>query len=82
VTAVELVLYQRRGCHLCEDLERELRRIGGRWELSLTAVDVDKDPELRARYGDRVPVLETAAGEALCQYFLDEDRLYRYLESG
>ena len=74
-----MVLYRRQGCHLCEELEHQLRRIRGSWSLSLTEVDVDSDPELRTRYGDRVPVLEAPDGEEICQYFFDEDRLYRYV---
>jgi glutaredoxin len=51
------VMYTRRGCHLCEaawqHLEREQRRYG----FELTAVDVDSDPDLAARFGDQVPVV-------------------------
>ncbi|HXG11659.1 MAG TPA: glutaredoxin family protein [Gemmataceae bacterium] len=54
---LDIVMYTRRGCHLCEAawqlLEREQRRYGFR----LTAVDVDSDPELAARYGLEVPVV-------------------------
>lgn len=76
-----LVLYGRKGCHLCEDMERDLRGAAGGWSLALKAVDVDTDAKLQAQYGDRVPVLESADGEEICRYFLDEERLNRYLRS-
>ena len=34
-------------------------------------LDVDADPALEARYGERVPVLTDAAGRELCHYRLD-----------
>jgi glutaredoxin len=49
----EITLYTRRGCHLCEDAETLLRRLGYRY----SAIDVDADSSLQVRYGDEVPVL-------------------------
>ena len=59
---VELVLYTRRGCCLCEGLADKLRALDPPPPLEL--VDVDGDPELQARYGLEVPVLaaRTATG--------------------
>lgn len=77
-----LVLYQRSGCHLCEDMLRELEQLRSERAVSLTLVDVDTRPELRSRYGDRVPVLEDAQGREICHFFLDPERLQRYMDSG
>jgi glutaredoxin len=53
----EVTLLVRAGCHACavarEDVERICAELGVRWRTS----DVDGDPELRAEYGDRVPVI-------------------------
>jgi glutaredoxin len=46
-------LYGRSGCHLCEEMARELRSLG----IDFEAIDVDSDPHLRLRYGRDVPVL-------------------------
>ncbi|GAA5514403.1 hypothetical protein Dcar01_03158 [Deinococcus carri] len=51
-----LTLYTRVGCHLCEQAEAALRALDYRYE----ALDVDRDPALRDRYGDDVPVLALA----------------------
>ena len=56
-----LQLLTRDGCHLCADAAETLRRLAAEVglpdeELDL-AVDVDRDPELQAEYGDRVPVV-------------------------
>ena len=60
---VELLLYTRRGCCLCEGLEEKLRQLEPAPALRL--IDVDADPELQARYGLEVPVLvhRSAAGD-------------------
>ncbi len=57
-----LLLYTRAGCCLCEGLEERLRALEP--PPPLTAVDVDGDPALRARWGMEVPVLALAAGSA------------------
>jgi hypothetical protein len=71
-----LVLYHRRGCHLCEQM---LAAIYGNYgdEVEVELVDVDTDPELKARYGLRVPVL-AAGGKVLCEARLDEAALDAY----
>jgi glutaredoxin len=59
---VEVVMYTRAGCHLCDEawavLETERRRFG----FTLSKVDVDTDTLLAERYGHEVPVV-TVGGE-------------------
>ena len=50
-------LYVRRNCHLCELAGADLQRICTELSVAFDQVDVDTDPELRAEYGDRVPVI-------------------------
>ncbi len=50
----EVVLYTRKGCHLCEQAEAMLARHGLRPRL----VDIDGDSQLRERYNECVPVVE------------------------
>lgn len=53
LTLPTLTLYTRPGCHLCEQAAGNLARL----EFRVQTVNVDLDPELRARHGDHVPVL-------------------------
>jgi glutaredoxin len=55
---VTVVLYTRRGCHLCDDAWRDLSRIQAKYRFGLTAKDVDSDPELVAKFDLCVPVVE------------------------
>lgn len=74
-----LVLYHRRGCHLCEQM---LASIYGTYgdEIEIQLVDVDTDPVLKERYGLRIPVL--AAGEkVVCEARMDEAALDAYFNA-
>jgi hypothetical protein len=72
---LELVLYGRPACHLCEemadDIEQALRGTG----YQLRIEDVDTRPDWRERYGLRVPVLTDAAGTEICEIRLDAPAL-------
>lgn len=73
-----LHLYGRTYCHLCTDMEAALRALQGDFDFEVRVIDVDADPGLETRYGERVPVL-THDGTELCHYFLDEAAVRRYL---
>jgi hypothetical protein len=51
--ATRLTLVTRVDCGLCEELARDLSRLG----VSFSTLDVDADPELTRLYDDCVPVL-------------------------
>jgi thioredoxin reductase (NADPH) len=52
-----ITLYERAGCHLCEETHRSLRRIGLDRALALTRVDIAAEPALERRYLVRIPVI-------------------------
>jgi 4a-hydroxytetrahydrobiopterin dehydratase len=52
---IEVTLYTRRDCHLCDAAKESIRRSGV--PVSLCEVDIDDDPELRRRYSESVPVI-------------------------
>jgi hypothetical protein len=53
---VELVLYTRPGCHLCDEMKAEIARASlPRYELR--EVNIDTDPALVERFGQSIPVL-------------------------
>ncbi len=65
-------LVTRRGCHLCDEMAAVLRAAG----LAYTARDVDRDPELRRRFGEVVPVL-LRDGRPVAKVRLTRERLRR-----
>ena len=58
VPPVELVLYTRADCHLCEEMKAEIARARAGIPLVLREVDIDEDAELSERFGRSIPVLE------------------------
>jgi glutaredoxin len=54
---VSVRLYERPGCHLCEDAESLLHRLSRRYPMRLQKVDIRSDPELVRRYDIVIPVI-------------------------
>ena len=52
-----LRLLSRPGCHLCEEMRRQVEAILADVERQWEEVDVDSDPELARRYGEEIPIL-------------------------
>ena len=76
--SLRLTLYSRAYCHLCEDMQVALEAIRPELGFELDVIDVDRHPELEARYGELVPVL--AHGDIrICHYFLDRAALTAHL---
>jgi uncharacterized membrane protein len=55
---INVILYSRQDCHLCEQAEADLAALQSVVPHNLTVVDVDSTPELRQRFGFEVPVVE------------------------
>jgi hypothetical protein len=73
----QLILYHRVGCHLCDDMRdavHELLR-----GIQLHEIDIDADPDLRARYGLLIPVLCLGEQE-ICHFQLDPAALKQALK--
>lgn len=68
-----LVLYGRRDCSLCDEMEAAIRNLAGP-AIRLEVVEIDDVPDLLHRFGADVPVL-CLDGEVLCRHFLDAARL-------
>jgi glutaredoxin len=54
---VTVTLITRRDCPACAAAEADVARICAELAVDWATEDVDADPELRAEYGDRVPVI-------------------------
>lgn len=71
MTAAAVTLIGRVGCHLCEQARVEVLAARELQPFALTELDVDSDPELRAEYGEQVPVV--LVDDEMFSYF-DVDR--------
>ena len=73
-----LILITRVDCHLCAEARAVLARVAAELGTPWDEVDVDRDRELRAEYGDRVPVVLLDGAEH-GYWRVEEDRLRRAL---
>jgi hypothetical protein len=78
VADARLQLLTRSGCHLCQVAAETLGRLAADAGLVPQLVDVDADDELRAEYGDRVPVV-LLDGREHSYFTVDVERLRRDL---
>ena len=73
-----LTVYERAGCHLCDDMVSTLSEWKTELGFEIDRIDVDDSPDLAARYGAKVPVLVHGSVE-VCHFFLDLAALRRAL---
>jgi glutaredoxin len=79
-SARQVVVYSRRGCHLCEIVKETLTKLHRRGGFIWHEVDVDGDPELRRLYNDEVPVVFIDGRKAF-KYRMDEREFLRKLDN-
>jgi glutaredoxin len=54
---LEVTLYTRDGCHLCEEAKRQIQPLLREFGATLREVNIDEDETLRAHYANDVPVI-------------------------
>lgn len=70
----DVLLLGRIGCHLCEEARSVVASVTTRAQLPWRELDVDDDLELRAEWGDLVPVV-LVDGVCVGYYRIEPDRL-------
>jgi glutaredoxin len=76
----QVVVYSRKGCHLCEIVKETLVKLQRRGGFSWSEIDVDSDDELRRKFTDEVPVVFIDGRKAF-KYRMDEREFLRKLAS-
>ena len=70
----KVVVYHAEGCHLCVRAIEVVEAVRVDLVFELELVDIGGDPELEARYRERLPVVEID-GEPAFTYFVAPDAL-------
>lgn len=60
----DVTIYSRPGCHLCEEAKSQITPLLKEFKARLTEINIDEDPDLRARYDYDVPVIFLGARKA------------------
>jgi glutathione S-transferase len=78
---IQLILYSRPGCHLCEQALGELVALHGEgYRFELHEVDIDSDEELLRTMLERIPVLELN-GEVVAELVVDQTSVRARLDT-
>jgi glutaredoxin-like protein DUF836 len=75
---VEVLLYGRPDCHLCDEVREQIGRLAEErgWALELREIDIEDDDELFKRYLERIPVV-VVEGDVVSELLLDAGALIR-----
>jgi hypothetical protein len=76
---LDVTLYTRPGCHLCEEMKAQIAPLIRRSGARLREINIDGDPVLRERYNVEVPVLLLGARK-IAKYHLDAEQFRRQLD--
>ena len=76
----QLTMYSRYGCELCMNMLQTLEDLRKEIDFTYIIINVNDDPNLAERYGERVPVL-VAGNTELCSPVINRPRLREYLRA-
>jgi glutaredoxin len=76
---IQVTLYTRRDCCLCDEVKGLVHKVTRAYPADLTEIDIDQDPDLRARFDQQVPVLFIEGRKAF-KYRTTEPELRKRLE--
>jgi glutaredoxin len=74
----DVTVYSRPGCHLCDEAKAQIAPLLKEFGARLTEINIDEDPELRARYDYDVPVIFLGPRKA-AKHRVDLDQFRRQL---
>jgi len=71
---VQIDIYSRPGCHLCDEAKEVVERVRLRFPFLLRVINIETDPEIEKRYGEKIPVVFINGNKAF-KYHVDEAEL-------
>ena len=75
---VEVVVYSKPGCCLCDELKQQLQRLGAGQRFELREVNILEDKQAFERFQEQIPVVFINGRKAF-KYRLDENKFLRRL---
>jgi glutaredoxin len=64
-----VTIYNKPGCHLCEEVEQVIRQVATRRRFRLERKNILSDPALQEKYETAIPVVEVD-GQEIARYRL------------
>ena len=75
-----VVVYSRKGCHLCDVLKETLTKLQSAADFEWRDVDIDTDPDLVQRFNDEIPVVFINGRKAF-KYRMTRDQFLQTLSA-
>ncbi len=75
----EVIIYSRPDCHLCDEAKAVIKRVAARIPLNIREVNIDNDPDARAKFHEEIPVI-FIDGKKAFKYRIEEAQLLRRLK--
>jgi glutaredoxin len=69
--SVQVDIYSRPGCHLCDEAKEVIERVQRRVAFSLKIINIETNPDLEKQYGEQIPVV-FVNGIKVFKYHVDE----------
>jgi glutaredoxin len=77
--SIEVTLYTRPGCHLCQDAKGVIAPLLAEFGAILREVNIDEDHQLTQRFGHDIPVIFIGERKA-AKHRVDREQFRRQLE--
>ena len=77
---IEVVVYSKPGCCLCDDVKEKLKTLQATHAFNLRVVNILEDPEAHQEFKEEIPVV-FINGKKAFKYYLDEKQFLKKLES-
>ena len=76
---MQIDIYSRPGCHLCDEAKVVIERVRRRYRFDLRVINVEDDPALESAYGMEIPVVFINGNKAF-KYRVNEAELEKRLK--
>jgi len=81
VAKVEMVIYSKPDCNLCDEIKAQLKKLQRRHRFEMSEVNILEDPEALNRFREEIPVVFINGRKAF-KFRLDEQEFLRKLQRG
>ena len=75
---VQVLIYTKPGCHLCEDVKDQLRRLQKDYAFDLREVNILEDASAFEHFKHEIPVV-FLNGKKASKFYFDEKQFVRHL---
>jgi glutaredoxin len=70
---LQVIIYSRPGCHLCDDAKAAILNAGCNDQFTLTEINIESDPDLLNKYKYDIPVISINGSETFIHRVTSEE---------